>query len=66
MKIVTHKFRKTTDEVVYLVNLVDWNFRPLESHVAGNKKEKVEIAEDLAIRHNVKVIHHNSGYSVIE
>ena len=66
MKIVTHKFRKTTDEVVYLVNLVDWNFRPLESHVAGNKKEKVEIAEDLAIRHNVQVIPHTSGYSVIE
>mgnify|MGYP003121446489 CR=1 FL=1 len=65
-KIVTHKFRKTDNEVVYLVNLVDWNFRPLESHVANNPKEKVEVAEDLAIQHDVQLIHHNSGYSVIE
>ena len=66
MKIVTHKFRIKEDQVCYLVNLVDYNGHPLESQVARNKKEKSEVSEELALRHNVKTIHHNSGFSIIE
>ena len=66
MKIVTHKFRIKEDQVCYLVNLVDYNGRPLESHVAMNNKEKSEISEDLASQHNVNVVYHNSGFSIIE
>jgi len=66
MKIVTHKFRIKEDQVCYLVNLVDHTGRPLESHVAGNNKEKSEISEDLAIKHSVKTVYHNSGFSIIE
>ena len=66
MKIVTHKFRIKEDQVCYLVNLVDYNGRPLESHVAMNNKEKSEISEDLAVQHNVNVVYHNSGFSIIE
>tara|TARA_R110000824_G_scaffold369025_2_gene558426 strand:- start:833 stop:1033 length:201 start_codon:yes stop_codon:yes gene_type:complete len=66
MKIVTHKFRIKEDQICYLVNLVDSTGRPLESHVAGNNREKSEISEDLAIQHNVKTVFHNSGFSIIE
>ena len=66
MKIVTHKFRIKEDQVCYLVNLVDYNGHPLESHVAMNNKEKSEISEDLAGKHNVNVVYHNSGFSIIE
>tara|TARA_R100001015_G_C4541797_1_gene105627 strand:- start:475 stop:675 length:201 start_codon:yes stop_codon:yes gene_type:complete len=66
MKIVTHKFRIKEDQVCYLVNLVDYNGHPLESHVARNKKEKSEVSEELALRHDVKTIYHNSGFSIIE
>jgi len=66
MKIVTHKFRIKEDQVCYLVNLVDYNGHPLESHVAGNNKEKSEISEELALKHNVKTVYHNSGFSIIE
>mgnify|MGYP001469608103 FL=1 len=66
MKIVTHKFRIKEDQVCYLVNLVDYNGHPLESHVAMNNKEKSEISEDLAVQHNVNVVYHNSGFSIIE
>ena len=38
--IVTHKFRIKEDQTCYLVNLVDYSGRPLESHVAMNNKEK--------------------------
>ena len=44
MKIVTHKFRITEDQICYLVNLVDYNGHPLESHVAMNNKEKSEVS----------------------
>ena len=66
MKIVTHKFRIKEDQVCYLVNLVDYTGHPLESHVAGNNKEKVELSAELASRHNVKTVYHNSGFSIIE
>jgi len=66
MKIVTHKFRIKEDQVCYLVNLVDYNGHPLESHVAGNNKEKSEMSEELALKHNVKTVYHNSGFSIIE
>tara|TARA_Y100001938_G_C8005358_1_gene387011 strand:- start:194 stop:400 length:207 start_codon:yes stop_codon:yes gene_type:complete len=67
MKVITHRYRESNKYVrSYLINLVDYNGRPLESHVARNPREKVEISEDLAIKHKVKIIQHNSGYSIIE
>jgi hypothetical protein len=66
MKIVTHKFQHTAERICYLVNLVDHNGHPLESHMAFNNKEKVEISEELATRHKVPVVFHNSGFSIIE
>ena len=66
MKIVTHKFRIKEDQICYLVNLVDYNGHPLESHVAQNKKERSEVAEELAEYHKVKTVYHNSGFSIIE
>jgi len=66
MKIVTHKFRIKEDQVCYLVNLVDHTGHPLESHVAGNSKEKSELAKSLAEKHNIKTVYHNSGFSIIE
>ena len=66
MKIVTHKCRIKEDQVCYLVNLVDYNGRPLESHVAKNKKERLEVSEDLALKHSVSTVFHNSGFSIIE
>ena len=66
MKIVTHKFRIKEDQTCYLVNLVDYNGHPLESHVAMNNKEKAEISEDLSDKHNVRTVYHNSGFSIIE
>ena len=66
MKIVTHKFRIKEDQVCYLVNLVDYSGHPLVSRVAKNKKEKSEVSEELALKHNVKTVYHNSGFSIIE
>ena len=66
MKIVTHKFQKTKDQICYLVNLVDHTGHPLESHVAMNNKEKSEISEEIADKHNVRTVYHNSGFSIIE
>ncbi len=66
MRIVKHKFQQTPERICYLVNLVDHNGHPLESYTAFNNKEKVEIAEDLANRHRVLTIFHNSGCSIIE
>jgi len=66
MKIVTHKFRIKEDQICYLVNLVDYSGHPLESHIAGNNKEKTEVSEYLAEKHNVKTVYHNSGFSIIE
>ena len=66
MKIVTHKFRIKEDQVCYLVNLVDYNGHPLESHVAMNNKEKTELSVELADKHSVNTVYHNSGFSIIE
>jgi len=76
MKIVTHKFRIKEDQTCYLVNLVDYNGHPLESHVAMNNKEKSEISAELARKHIswsrtqdvwiVPTVFHNSGFSIIE
>ena len=66
MKIVTHKFRIKEDQTCFLVNLVDYSGHPLESHVAMNNKEKSEVSEDLAIKHSVSTVYHNSGFSIIE
>lgn len=66
MKIVTHKFRIKEDQVCYLVNLVDHSGNPLVSRVAKNKKEKSEVSKELALKHNVKTVYHNSGFSIIE
>ena len=66
MKIVTHKFRLKEDQTCFLVNLVDHTGHPLESHVALNNKEKSEISEDLAVKHSIKTVYHNSGFSIIE
>ena len=66
MKIVTHKFQKTKEELCYLVNLVDFNGRPLKSYVVHNKKEKMELAEELAEKYKVLTVFHNSGFSIIE
>jgi|TARA_R100000664_G_C2745883_1_gene133654 hypothetical protein len=45
---------------------VDHSGHPLESHMAFNNKEKVEVAEDLALKHKVSTVFHNSGFSIIE
>tara|TARA_R110000751_G_scaffold176227_1_gene282398 strand:+ start:245 stop:445 length:201 start_codon:yes stop_codon:yes gene_type:complete len=66
MKIVTHKFQQTPERICYLINLVDHTGRPLESHIAFNNKEKVELSEDLAEKHKVSTVFHNSGFSIIE
>ena len=66
MKIVTHKFQQTPERICYLVNLVDHTGRPLESHIAFNNKEKVELSEDLAEKYKVPTVFHNSGFSIIE
>ena len=66
MKIVTHKFRIEEDQTCFLVNLVDHTGHPLESHVAMNNKEKSEISEELAYKHNISTVYHNSGFSIIE
>jgi|TARA_R100000315_G_C5087759_1_gene50585 hypothetical protein len=66
MRIVTHKFQYTKERICYLVNLVDHSGHPLESHMAFNNKEKVEVAEDLALKHKVSTVFHNSGFSIIE
>ena len=66
MKIITHKFQKTKEQLCYLVNLVDINGRPLESYVANNKKERRDISEELAEKHKVLTVFHNCGFSIIE
>ena len=65
MKIVTHKFKKLNEEIVYLVNLVDDTGRPLESHIANDKEEKMKVATHLSHKHNTPFILHNTGFSII-
>jgi predicted transcriptional regulator YheO len=65
MKIVTHKFKKLNKEIVYLVNLVDDTGRPLESHIATTKEEKIKVATHLSHKYNTPFILHNTGFSII-
>lgn len=67
MKVITHRYLENNkNRTSYLINLVDYNGRPLESHVARNSREKLEVSEDLAKQHKVQIIQHNSGYSILE
>jgi len=59
----------------YLILHNNANYKRYKSHVGvevlnmkptGNNKEKSEISEDLAIKHSVKTVYHNSGFSIIE
>jgi len=65
MKIITHKFKRTDNDIVYLVNLVDVTGHPLESLVAENKDERTSIANSLAIKHNINNVLHNPGFSIV-
>lgn len=66
MKIVTHKFQKSENELCYLVNLVDHTGRPLESHVAKDNDDKFVVAEGLTKKYGVTNVYHNTGFSIIE
>jgi hypothetical protein len=65
MKIVTHKFKKINGEVVYLVNLVDDTGAPLESHVAEDGEDKRKVSTLLSEKHQVPLVVHNSGFSIV-
>jgi len=65
MKIVTHKFKKLNEEIVYLVNLVDDTGHPLESHVAQDNAEKMKVATLLSHKHQSPLVIHNTGFSII-
>lgn len=65
MKIITHKFKKDINNIVYLVNLVDYNGHPLKSLVAENKEECLKKANELAIKHKIKKVLHNPGFSIV-
>jgi hypothetical protein len=65
MKIITHKFRRNNDDIVYLVNLVDVTGHPLSSVVAETKEKRNEISSSLAIEHNIKNVLHNPGFSIL-
>ena len=65
MKIVTHKFKKINGEVVYLVNLVDDTGAPLESHVAVDAEDKMKVSTLLSEKHQVPLVIHNVGFSII-
>ena len=46
MKVITHRYRESNKyKTSYLINLVDYNGSPLESHVARNSREKVVVSE---------------------
>ena len=67
MKVITHKYRETSDTVKYAVNLVDSvSNRPLKTYILSTKEESNERAKDLATEHNVKDILNNSGFSIVE
>ena len=49
-----------------MVNLVDGaSGSPLESKVADTEKEKVMVANQMAEKHSVSKISHNTGYSLV-
>ena len=64
--VVTHKYRRINGQQAFLVNLVDGaSGSPLESKVADTEKEKVMIANQMAEKHSVSKISHNTGYSLV-
>jgi hypothetical protein len=65
MKIITHKFKKNSNDIVYLINLVDVTGHPLESLVADNKEMCLKLADDMATKHNISTILHNHGFSIL-
>tara|TARA_R110002051_G_scaffold184566_1_gene253871 strand:- start:2451 stop:2651 length:201 start_codon:yes stop_codon:yes gene_type:complete len=65
MKIITHKFRRKDNDIVYLVNLIDVTGHPLESLIAENKGECIILANTLALENGVKNVLHNPGFSII-
>tara|TARA_R100001594_G_scaffold149961_1_gene209384 strand:+ start:649 stop:849 length:201 start_codon:yes stop_codon:yes gene_type:complete len=66
MKVVTHKYKTEKGKLCYAVNLVDYNNRPLETHIVTNPKDKVEKALTLAYSNKVEDIFHNTGFSLIQ
>lgn len=66
MKIVSHKFKKNQNEIGYLVNLVDVNGHPLESHLAKDFDECLKITNQLTKKFNIKNISHNTNFSLIQ
>jgi predicted transcriptional regulator YheO len=65
MEIVTHKFKRKDNDIVYLINLVDVTGRPLESTIAETIEDKLKISSVLAKKHNIKSVFHNSGFSIV-
>ena len=66
MKIVTHKFKKRTGEMIYLVNLIDDTGAPLESHLASDNEDKIKVSTALSIKHKTPLVIHNTGFSIVE
>jgi len=66
MKVVTHKYQTEKGKLYYAVNLVDYNNRPLETHLVETPNEKIETALKLAYSNKVEDIFHNTGFSLIQ
>tara|TARA_Y100000592_G_scaffold101122_1_gene185742 strand:+ start:5899 stop:6144 length:246 start_codon:yes stop_codon:yes gene_type:complete len=67
MKVITHRFKRSVaddSDIVYLVNLVDYTGRPLESYIAETTEERNNKSNSLLERHNVNVVQHNEGFSI--
>jgi hypothetical protein len=66
MKVVTHRYKTDKGKLCYAVNLVDYNNRPLETHLVESRDDKIEEALKLAYRNKVGDIFHNTGFSLIQ
>lgn len=66
MKVITHKYKTREGDLCYAVNLVDYNNRPLETHITNTPEEKVEKALKVAYINKVQDIFHNTGFSIIQ
>ena len=66
LNVIPHKYKKVNGKHAFLVNLVDGvSGRPLESKVVDTEKEKVMVANQMAKKHSVLNISHNTGYSLV-
>jgi len=65
MKIIKYKFKESNNKIKYLINLIDFTGHPLESIIAKNKEERNILASNLATKHKIKNVLHNSGFSII-